>query len=264
LRAWDLKFADARSLPSLAAARMGVLAARDAAGAVRGADLIISAVTAAQIEVAVHSALPHFAPGTWYFDLNSTSPASKVAAGGLVENAGGRFVEAAIMSPIAPRGAASPMLIGGDRASAFQPLASQWGFTGTRIMPGKLGSASAAKMCRSVVIKGLEALVLESLLSARRHGVDDVVLESLQGLRIDDWRESARYMASRALLHGARRAEEMHEVTRTVREAGLMPHMSSACAAWQEWAAARSQLNSAALPEMLDGLLSAQSSGKAS
>jgi 3-hydroxyisobutyrate dehydrogenase-like beta-hydroxyacid dehydrogenase len=258
LSAWDLRFADAVSAPRLAAGRLGVTLSPDAASAARDADIIISAVTAAQTVPAAHAMAPHLAPRAWYFDLNSTSPGAKAAAATIVEAGGGRFVEAAIMSPIAPLGMAAPMLLGGPHAVEFQPLAASLGFTGTRVLSGKLGSASAAKMCRSVIVKGLEALVLESLLSARRHGVEDVVLESLGGLKIDDWRESARYMASRALLHGARRAEEMREVSRTVGEAGLAPHMSSACAMWQDWAAAHSQANSASLPVLLDGLLAAQ------
>jgi 3-hydroxyisobutyrate dehydrogenase-like beta-hydroxyacid dehydrogenase len=230
----------------------------DAAVAARGADIVISAVTAGQILPAARAMAAYLAPRTWYFDLNSTSPGSKTSAAKVIEAAGGRFVEAAIMSPIAPLGMASPMLLGGPRAVEFHTMAADLGFTGTRVLSGKLGSASAAKMCRSVIVKGLEALVLESLLSARRHGVEDVVLESLAGLKIDDWRESARYMASRALLHGARRAEEMREASRTVGEAGLAPHMSSACAVWQDWAAAHSQSSGDSLPVLLDGLLATQ------
>ncbi len=252
--AWDLKFADPGSGPSRAAASLGVAVAPDAARAA-DTELVISAVTAAQIGPAAESIAPHLRPGTWYFDLNSCSPASRASAGEVVERRGGRFVEAAVMSPIDPHGAASPMLLGGPHAAEFAGLARTLGFTQTQVMPGKLGSASAAKMCRSVVVKGLEALVLESLLSARRHGVEETVLESLRGLRIDDWRSSARYMASRALKHGARRAEEMREVARTVREAGLEPRMSVACAQWQDLASACPQLAGRELPELLDGLL---------
>jgi 3-hydroxyisobutyrate dehydrogenase-like beta-hydroxyacid dehydrogenase len=258
LSAWDLKFADPGSGPSRAAAHLGVAVPGDVAGAVRDAGMVISAVTAAQIVPAAQAVAPHLAPRTWYFDLNSTSPGAKASAAQIVEQGGARFVEAAIMSPIAPLGVASPMLLGGPHAAEFQPLAASLGFTATRVLSGKLGSASAAKMCRSVIVKGLEALVLESLLSARRHGVEELVLESLASVQIDDWRESARYMASRALLHGARRAEEMREVSRTVGEAGLAPHMSCACAMWQDWAAAHSHTHADSLPMLLDGLLAAQ------
>ena len=86
------------------------------------------------------------------------------------------------MSPISPRRAASPMLLGGAHAAAFLPLARELGFAGAKTFSGKLGAASAAKMCRSVIVKGLEALMLESLLTARQHGVDEAVLDSLQSL----------------------------------------------------------------------------------
>ena len=45
-------------------------------------------------------------------------------------------------------------------------------------------------------------------------------------------------MISRSLEHGARRAEEMREVARTVEDAGLAPLMSAAIAERQDWAAA--------------------------
>jgi 3-hydroxyisobutyrate dehydrogenase-like beta-hydroxyacid dehydrogenase len=261
LVAWDRKFADEKlagrdSGLRSAATSLGIAVAAPASD-VAGADLVISAVTATQIVPAAESVAPQLRPDCWYFDLNSCSPASKAAAATIVESRGARFVEAAVMSPIEPQGAGSPMLLGGPHAAAFADLARTLGFTQTRIMPGRIGSASAAKMCRSVVVKGLEALVLESLLSARRHGVEDAVLESLRGLRIDDWRSGARYIASRALKHGARRAEEMREVGRTVREAGLSPHMSVACAQWQDLASGYPQFAGSELPELLDGLLAA-------
>jgi len=107
--------------------------------------------------------------------------------------------------------------------------------------------------------------MLESLLTARRHGVEATVLESLQSLfPVDDWSGFARYTISRALIHGARRAEEMREAARTVAEAGLTPHMSSACAEWEHWA---SQHSGAAahekLEKVLDTLLMAQPRGAA-
>lgn len=238
LCAWDLKFADVGSVPSRNAARQEVLVASGAKQAVTGADLVISAVTAAQIGEAALSVAPYMKPSAYFFDLNSTSPAAKSHAADIVEAAGGRFVEAAIMSPVAPRRAASPMLLGGPHAAAFLPLARELGFAGAEAFSQKLGAASAAKMCRSVVVKGVEALLLESLLTARRHGVDAAVLDSLQSMfPVENWRNTARYMISRALIHGQRRAEEMREAAHTVAGAGFPSPMSSACAEWEDWAA---------------------------
>jgi 3-hydroxyisobutyrate dehydrogenase-like beta-hydroxyacid dehydrogenase len=258
LTAWDLEFADAASAPSRAAFALD-LKSPDLAHAMAAVNVVISAVTAAQIGEAARSVAPHLSRNAWYFDLNSTSPAARREAGALIDAAGGRYVEAAIMSPIAPRGAASPMLLGGAHAAGFLPLAQQLGFTSAEVLSGKLGAASAAKMCRSVVVKGLEALILESLLSARRHGVEEAVLASLESLRIEDWRKGGRYMISRALVHGKRRAEEMREVARTVSEAGLLPHMSGACVAWQQWAGEHSTEDAHEdLAQVLDGLLATQ------
>jgi 3-hydroxyisobutyrate dehydrogenase-like beta-hydroxyacid dehydrogenase len=262
LTAWDLQFAESDSAPRRAASELGVTIAPDARQAVAGADLVISAVTAAQISDAARSVAPHLKSGAYYFDLNSTSPAAKREAAGIVDSAGGRFVEAAIMSPISPRRAASPILLGGPHAAGFAPLARELGFSGAEMFSGKLGTASAAKMCRSVVIKGLETLMLESLMAARHHGVEGTVLESLRSLfPADDASATPRYMMSRALLHGRRRAEEMNEVARTVAEAGVSSRMSSACAQWQSWASHHSE--AVATPDiaaMLDTLLAARGS----
>jgi 3-hydroxyisobutyrate dehydrogenase-like beta-hydroxyacid dehydrogenase len=262
LSAWDLKFADKASSPSRAAARLETVAASDARQAVAGADVVISAVTAAQIGEAAASVAPHLQRDAWYFDLNSTSPAAKTQAAGVVDAAGGRFVEAAIMSPISPRGAASPMLLGGAHAAGFLSLARELGFAGAEAFSGKLGAASAAKMCRSVVVKGLEALMLESLLAARQHGVEAAVLESLRSLFPGDGGPAMpRYMISRALVHGRRRAEEMGEAARTVAEAGVSSRMSSACAEWQEWASHHPEAAASQdIHVMLDALLSARGS----
>ena len=117
------------------------------------------------------------------------------------------------MSPIAPKRLASPRAgwAARTRADAW-PLLQSLGFRGAAVYSATIGAASAAKMCRSVIVKGMEALLAESLLTARRHGVEDAVLASLQDLLPGaDWRRLARYMIARSLQHGRRRAAEMRE-----------------------------------------------------
>jgi 3-hydroxyisobutyrate dehydrogenase-like beta-hydroxyacid dehydrogenase len=104
----------------------------------------------------------------------------------------------------------------------------------------RIGIASATKMCRSVMIKGLESLLVESLTAARHYGVEDRVLASLHETFPElDWEKVASYMVMRTALHGKRRAEEMREVAVTVREAGLEPSMASATAERQDSIAKR-------------------------
>lgn len=260
LVAWDVLFAVSDSAPGRASAAKGVRAALSVGDAVEGADLVISAVTAAQDLAAARSVVPHLKRNAYYVDVNSVSPGVKVEVSQIVEVAGGRYVESAIMSPIHPKRAASPMLFGGPHAAEFLTIARQLGFVGASVFSDQIGAASAAKMCRSVVVKGMEALLGESLLAARRYGVESAVLESLSSLfNSDDWRAQARYMISRSLIHGRRRAEEMREVARTVVEAGFEPRMSSACAVWQDWASAH---RTAAAHEDLNDMLDSMSDGR--
>lgn len=258
LQAWDRLFSDPASKPADTLRRLPrIRPAADAASAAVGCDLVISAVTAGQDLIATQSVLPGTEAGAWFLDLNSVSPGSKQAVGDVVAQAGVRYVEAAVMSPIEPLGIGSPILCGGPHARAFLPLATSLGFSGMRLCSEVLGQAAATKMCRSVVVKGMEALLTEALLAARHYGVEDEVIASLSNMfPHPEWQQKATYMISRSLLHGARRAEEMDEATRTVQEAGFEPLMSAACARRQAWAAQYSRaLQHEELAAMLDAII---------
>jgi 3-hydroxyisobutyrate dehydrogenase-like beta-hydroxyacid dehydrogenase len=259
LSVWDVQFAHEGSGPALAARKSGARMGVDPRDAAQGAALVISAVTAAQDVAAAQSIAPHLAPGAFFLDLNSVSPGVKRQTAAVIHECGGRYVEAAIMSPISPKRSAAPILLGGPHAQQFASLARSLGFSGAQVFSETLGQASAAKMCRSVVVKGMEALVTEALLAARSHGVENTVLDSLSNLfPAQDWHAQARYMISRALQHGARRAEEMREVAATVREAGFDPWMSLASAERQQWCARFGEhASTERLEDMLDALLAA-------
>jgi len=259
LSAFDALFSDPDSLPSRAlATHPAVRAAESHRDAVAGADLVICAVTAAQDLAAAEAVAEGIAPGALFLDLNSASPAMKIEAARRVDGAGGRYVEAAVMSPIGPKRIASPMLLGGPHGAAFLALAAPLGFTGASLYSDVVGKASAAKMCRSVIIKGLEALLTESLLAARHYDVLETVVESLSDLLpLPDWEGRARYMISRSVEHGVRRAEEMRESAATVAEAGVDPLMTRMTVLRQEDAARhRAALIHAGLAPLLDAMLS--------
>jgi 3-hydroxyisobutyrate dehydrogenase-like beta-hydroxyacid dehydrogenase len=258
LSAWDRLFPVAGSEPQRAAGALTFLrAAGSMADAVRERAIVISAVTAGECRAAAQEAAVVLSRGAFYLDLNSVSPRTRAGTAELIEAQGGYYIEAAVMSPIAPKRIGSPIWLGGPHARAFLPVAQALGFSGAAVYSDTIGEASAAKMCRSVIIKGMEALLAESLLTARHHGVEDVVLASLQDLfPAGDWRKLARYMISRSLQHGRRRAEEMREAARTVEEAGLEPWMSRGCVERQQWAAGHDvALGEEALTDMLDHML---------
>jgi 3-hydroxyisobutyrate dehydrogenase-like beta-hydroxyacid dehydrogenase len=251
---WDVAFADPASRASRNALEANLNPAPTAQSAVEHADLVLSAVTAANTLAAAQSVTAGIAPGTWYLDLNSASPAQKQAAASVVEQAGGRYVEAALMSPIDPKRIAAPMLLGGPHAEELAEFGAILGFTGLEFYSDTIGPAAATKLCRSVVIKGLEALLAESMIAARAWGVEDRVLQSLSNLiPVADWPALATYLVSRTLEHGTRRAEEMREAARTVAETGNDPLMASATAERQAAMAEFSEAAGAAdLPAMID------------
>jgi 3-hydroxyisobutyrate dehydrogenase-like beta-hydroxyacid dehydrogenase len=224
------------------AAAHGVTLARSHAQAVADAELVISAVTASQAVAAAAACAPALAQGAWLLDLNSASPGAKCEAARLVAAAGGRYVEGAVMTSVPPYRSAVPLLLGGPHAADAAPVLQALGFTAARVASERLGVASATKMCRSVMIKGLEALVIESYTAARRYGVEDAVLASLaETFPGIDWQKQGAYFFQRVIEHGRRRAEEMREVAVTVREAGLAPHAASAIAERQAEVAARAE-----------------------
>ena len=205
--------------------------------AVAGADLVISAVTASQTAAAAVACTPALKGGAFFLDFNSASPAAKIEAAGLVGAAGGRYVEGAVMTSIPPYRIRVPLLLGGPQAEALAPLLNVLGFD-ARVASAKLGVASATKMCRSVMIKGLEAMVIESFSAARAYGVEDAMLASLaETFPGIDWEKQGAYFFQRVIQHGRRRAEEMREVAQTVREAGLEPWSAAGTAERQAWVA---------------------------
>ena len=219
------------------AAKLGISLAASHASAVQSAELVISAVTASQTVPVAQAVAPGLAEGAYVLDFNSASPGAKIRAGAIVNAAGGRYVEGAVMTSIPPYRIKVPLLLGGPDAAALQPLLEKLGFV-AKVVSEQLGVASATKMCRSVMIKGLEAMVIESFTTARHYGVEDAVIASLQetfpGI---DWEKQGAYFFQRVIEHGRRRSEEVREVAVTVREAGLVPHSAAGTAERQAWVA---------------------------
>jgi 3-hydroxyisobutyrate dehydrogenase-like beta-hydroxyacid dehydrogenase len=230
--AFDVLVADASWTPraQTRADRDGVALARDIGEAVDGADLVISAVTAPAAGAAAEAIAQACRPGAFVLDVNSATPHTKMRSADTVNRAGGRYIEAAVMSAVLPHGLRAPMLLGGPHAETALPLMTKLGFNAT-IGAATYGVVSAIKLCRSVVIKGMEALAIESLLTARRYGVEREVLKSLgetfPGL---DWERQATYFWRRVAQHGKRRADEMRGAAATVGDAGIEPRMAAASA----------------------------------
>jgi 3-hydroxyisobutyrate dehydrogenase-like beta-hydroxyacid dehydrogenase len=200
--------------------------------------ILLSVVTATSALQAARQNAPHLLASHTYVDCNSVSPAAKREIAAIIQSGPARFVEAAILSPVPKRkGQSAPILVNGEFAADLAGLLAPYGFA-MEPLSAPFGAAVAVKMCRSIVVKGLEALLTEFVLAASRLGAEERAFESLQksypGL---DWKRLADYMVNRVAVHGERRAREMEEVAATLRSVGVEPIMSEAAARRQDWSA---------------------------
>ena len=219
------------------AGTFGVQLASSHADLAAKADLIVSAVTASQAVPVASACAPAVRKGAWFLDFNSASPGAKRRAADLIDGAGGRYVEGAVMTSVPPYRIKVPLLLGGGSARDLAPLLMELGFD-AKVASDQLGIASAVKMCRSVMIKGLEAMVIESFTTARAYGVEDAVLASLaETFPGINWEKQGAYFFQRVIEHGRRRSEEVREVAETVREIGLTPWSAQGTAERQAWVA---------------------------
>jgi 3-hydroxyisobutyrate dehydrogenase-like beta-hydroxyacid dehydrogenase len=200
----------------------GVTGCEHAREALAGAPAALSLVTADAALAAARNYAPFLAPGSLWFDMNSVSPETKRVAEAAVTAAGGRYVDVAVMAPVHPKRTAVPLLVSGPHAEAGAVVLQGLGFRDVRCVGARVGDASAIKMIRSVMVKGIEALTAECVLAAHRAGVVDEVLSSLGG----DWFQKADYNLERMLAHGLRRAAEMEESARTLEDLGVAPLMT--------------------------------------
>ncbi|MGF9757912.1 DUF1932 domain-containing protein [Microvirga sp. 0TCS3.31] len=194
------------------------------------AEIVISAVTADSAIMAARKAASHLRPHQTYIDLNSVSPATKKNVADQVSQAGTAFIEFAVMAPVSGVGIQVSILSGGAMAETTSARLNELGMRITPVSP-EIGTASATKLCRSIVIKGMEALMVDFTLASEKAGVMPAVLASLKASYPGmDWENIAKIMTSRVKQHGIRRAAEMREASLMVTELGLDGSLAAAIA----------------------------------
>jgi 3-hydroxyisobutyrate dehydrogenase-like beta-hydroxyacid dehydrogenase len=209
--------------------RCGVQLCDSFAQAIALADWVISAVTADEALAVALAAAVLMKPEQLFIDINSVAPSTKRAAFAAMKNHGVGYIDAAVMAPVPPQRLKTPILIGGAAAEVVAEHLGELGMNVRRVAD-EVGVASAIKMCRSIMIKGLEALTTECLSTARQYHAEREVLASLhQSFPQMGWNDTLpHYLISRVAEHGRRRSEEMKEVAKTSNDVGVAPNMSRA------------------------------------
>lgn len=242
---WESAAAAYDVLPTRRAAMeaAGVLVCATADCALADADLVLSLVTADAALAAARDYAALLKPGALWCDMNSVAPDTKRAAARAVETAGGRYLDVAVLAPVNPARMNVPLLVAGGAAEAAAVALREAGFANVRVVGSEVGRASAIKMIRSVMVKGIEALTAEMMLAAEAAGVTGEVLASLDASeKAQDWALRAAYNLERMTTHGARRAAEMEESAKTLIGLGVEPVMTSGTVRRQRELAGRADL----------------------
>lgn len=220
---WDLR-AERLAL----AADDGLMVARDAQEALAGREMVLSLVTADSALPAAQEYAAFLPKGAIWADCNSVAPGTKREAAAAIEAAGGCYVDVAVLAPVDPARLNVPLLLAGREAARAEVLLREAGFNNIRIVGDEVGRASAIKMIRSVMVKGVEALTAEMMLAAQQAGVVEEVLTSLDASeKAWPWARRAAYNIERMVTHGVRRAAEMEESVKTLQGLGIEPMMTS-------------------------------------
>lgn len=176
--------------------------------------------------------------GQFFVDVNSASPETKKAAAAEVNAAGAHYIEAAVMAAVASTGIATPILSGGPQAQAAAALLNPLGMQMTPVAT-EYGRASATKLSRSIIIKGIEALLIDCARAAGAWGVQDDVFASLKDtFPGTDFTQLSTMTAARVRQHGIRRAAEMREAADMLDDLDIDPALTRAVADAHERAAA--------------------------
>ncbi|WP_325049009.1 NAD(P)-dependent oxidoreductase [Aurantiacibacter zhengii] len=229
VKGWDILAERRAIMPGL-----GVALGEDCGEVLATADVILSLVTADQALDAAREYAPYLPQEAMWLDMNSVAPQTKAMAAEAVEAVNVRFVDVAIMAPV-DEGLSVPMLVSGNKADEAVETLTALGFTDVRSVGSTVGRASAIKLCRSIMVKGIEALTAEMVLASSQAGVLDEVLASLDASEKPvEWAERADYNLNRMLKHGGRRAAEMIEAAEMLRAMGTSAAMSDQTVAWHE------------------------------
>lgn len=168
------------------------------------------------------SALQSAGRHTLIVDCNAIAPDTVHEIAGIIEKAGGRFLDGGIIGP-PPRGKAKVNLyVSGPGARDLEPLGGEQ--LKVHIVSERIADASALKMCYGGLNKGTQALWLEVLVAARRLGVDGLLEQQLLQSKSDMY-ETVLGQFPLLTPKAYRWVPEMLEISKTLGTSGMGPHV---------------------------------------
>lgn len=189
----------------------------------------IASMNSAKVALSVaQSIVPSLERGQVFVDLNSCAPTVEEAINSIPRKEGVLFCDAGVMGTVPGNRHKVPMFLAGDGAAAFHDAFTQYGMKLT-VLDAPAGGASAIKMLKSVVMKGLPQLMFESYAGAEKYGVLDTLVESLsESLNGKTVEKLSNTFIARTMIHASRRSAEMKDVVDTLEALDVDASMTKA------------------------------------
>lgn len=180
-------------------------------------DVVLAAVPAAASLTAA-TACAERPGGFLYVDCSTSARAAMQQAAARFEGRPSRFVDAAIMGSVDLNGADAPILVAGEAAEQAASVLTQMGLAATAMDRSQPGDASALKLLRSVVTKGLEAVAVEGFLAARAMGMERQLRDSLADIGRTSFPDFLDSIVCTHVSHAPRRLHEVEAVIAQLQE----------------------------------------------
>lgn len=197
----------------------GVKLAKSVGTLAKKSDIIIALTPGKAAVPALKKILKYLRPDHLYVDASSNSAHNMEQAAALIGNTA-RFVDASVMGPVDIMGLKVPFVASGPHAAEFHDRMTPHGMVIT-VVGNNPGDASAMKLIRSVLMKGLAMLLLETMEAAQRRNILDAVIEdsSVTFNDIPFQKIIKRYIGGTAV-HCERRIHEMKECLELLQDMG--------------------------------------------
>lgn len=201
-------------------------------------ELVLAVTPGSQARAALGAVIDALEDQAVYADLSTGSPGLKEELAAVIAGRGARFADVALMSPIPGHGLAAPALVSGTGAQQFADLMNARGGD-VEVVGAWAGEAATRKLLRSVIMKGLAALLMESMEAAQLAGKGDWLWGHLVGELTTIDAALLRRLLLDTAPHAERRLDEMKAAQELLVELGLPAHMTTATIAHLERLIAR-------------------------
>jgi 3-hydroxyisobutyrate dehydrogenase len=222
-RGVDLKVASRVSARAAASAKkLGIDLDHDIADAVRSADIVLLTITGDGLREVVATIAPALREQAILADLTAADPPHVIAAADYLGASRARFVDVAIMGAVSLHGIRTPLLASGEMAKDFAETMNALGFSVSAREGSAVGDASRLKLLRSLFAKGLDALVVESMLAAEALGLRQDLIDLLSDFDQRPLRDHIDMYLRTHPPHAGRRLVEMELAEAQLMSLGLL------------------------------------------